>query len=625
MTEKWMMYAKKADFKAIGTRLGIDPVTARVLVNRDVPDEEMDAYLHPSLSQLHSPHLLKDGEKAAALLKEAIDGGKKIRIIGDYDIDGICSTYILHTALLSCGADADYAIPHRISDGYGINPSMVQKAKEDGVDLIITCDNGISAFDAIDWANELGISVIITDHHEVPFGVSSIADGDDDGEVRATNESADGGAGVFASDADNGRYDRIPEADAVVNPHRQDCDYPFPDICGAVVAWKVVFLLYELFGKSEDEALRFLEFAAFATVGDVMPLRGENRAIVSLGLKALTKTENVGMRALLMRTGIEHAAVSAYHVGFVLGPCFNASGRLDTATLAIELLEETDEENAAAKADMLVVLNDERKEMTKEGDELAFSAIEDKGMADDPVLIVYVPRLHESLAGLVAGHIKETYFRPTFVLTDAEDGGLKGSGRSIPAYSMFEKMCECDEYLTKYGGHPMAAGLSMEKESFEAFRELMIARANLSEDDLTRKVMIDVPMPLSYIREDVIREISLLEPFGNGNEKPLFADKNVPIARASRIGKDKQFLRFSFLTSDGLTMVGLLFHDCARVEEELIATYGEETWLSLLGERRGAGGAGEPVTIDFTYFPQINEYRGETSLQVVLSDVRVPS
>ncbi len=599
VSEKWMVYAKRADFQALGARLGVDQVTARVLVNRDIPEEAMQRFLHPSLSDLHDPHLLKDVEKAVGLLKKAVEEKQKIRIIGDYDIDGISSTYILHQALLRVGADADYAIPHRITDGYGVNPAMVEKAKEDGISLIITCDNGIAAFEAVERAKKLGLTVIVTDHHEIPY------------EEEDAEKSMDA-TGQASSPV---RKEKLPPADAVVNPHRTDCRYPFSNICGAVVAWKLVFVLYESFAVPTEEAHRFLENAAFATVGDVMELMDENRSIVALGLKALMQTENTGMRALLRETGLKDETLSSYHIGFVLGPCFNASGRLDTATLAIELLEEQDEEKAAVRAAMLRELNEERKAMTIEGDERVFSAIEDKGMAEEPVLIVYVPGLHESLAGIVAGHVKDRYYRPTFVLTDSENGDLKGSGRSIPGYPMFDRLVECSEYLTKFGGHPMAAGLSLKKESLEAFRESMIKNAKLSEDDLVRKVMIDVPMPLSYVSEDVVRQMDLLEPFGNGNEKPLFADKGIEVIRLSEIGKSKQFLRFTFLLQNGLTMVGLLFHDCDRFREELSNEYGEGTFRELLlGRRKG-------VTLRFTYYPQINEYHGDTSLQVILSQV----
>ena len=591
--EKWMVHAKKADFKGLGQKLNVDQVTARVLVNRGIPEDRMENYLHPSLSDLHDPGLLKDVKKTVGLLKNAIEKGEKIRIIGDYDIDGISSTYILHNALKRVGGKADYAIPHRIIDGYGVNPSMVEKAAAEGVRMIITCDNGIAAFSAVDRAKELGLTVIVTDHHEIPYEE------------------------VEAETGKKLRREKLPRADAIVNPHQKDCPYPFPGICGAVVAWKLVFVLYEAFGVPEGEAYAFLWNAAFATVGDVMELRDENRAIVKLGLEDLCRTENPGMRALMDRTGLERNGITAYHVGYVLGPCFNASGRLDTAALAIELLEETDHELAAAKAAMLYDLNEERKAMTAEGEGRAFSLIEDNDMEEDPVLILYVPGLHESLAGIVAGHVKERYYRPAFVLTDTEEGMLKGSGRSIPAYPMYDRLHECEEYLTKYGGHPMAAGISLKKEDLSAFREAMMKRAALSPEDLVRKVMIDVPMPLSYISEDLVRELSLLEPFGNGNEKPCFADREVEVIRLSEIGKTKQFFRLTCLMGNGLTMVGLLFSNCDRFRQDLTEKYGETVLQELMNGRR------KGVRISFTYYPQINTFRGDVSLQVVISQIKI--
>ncbi|MBQ1547071.1 MAG: single-stranded-DNA-specific exonuclease RecJ [Lachnospiraceae bacterium] len=590
--EKWVVCAKRADFKELAKKLNIDQVTARVLVNRDIPEEEMEAFLHPTLDMLHDPRLLKDGDKAASILKEYIDSGKKIRIIGDYDIDGICSTFILHDAMKYLSGNVDYAIPHRISDGYGINGKMVKAAKEEGVELIITCDNGISAFDAMDWAKEEGIPVIITDHHELQF----------------------------AEDPDDGSfYDRIPECEAAVNPHRRDCPYPFKEICGAEVAFKVVQILFSLYGKDENEAIeRYLPFAAFATIGDIMPLKDENRAIVKFGLEALQKTDNPGMKALIERTGLSDAKLSVYHVGFVLGPCFNASGRLDTATLAIELLEEEDESRAVQRAEELVVLNDERKEMTKEGDERALSLIEDKKMEEDPVLVLYVPGLHESLAGLVAGHIKEKYYRPTFVLTDAEDGGLKGSGRSIPGYPMFLRLTEVDELLSKYGGHPMAAGLSLPKENLPEFRKSLIEKCNLSEKELTKKIMIDVPMPISYVSERVVHETEALEPFGQGNENPVFADKDVRIARIAEIGREKQFLRLSLSLPNDLTMSGMCFRNASDIKNAITEKYGEEMYYRLLRGDRTAD-----VRISFTYRPNINVYNGEESLQVLISEFKI--
>ncbi|MCR5054090.1 MAG: single-stranded-DNA-specific exonuclease RecJ, partial [Lachnospiraceae bacterium] len=500
--EKWVVMAKKADFNAISEKHHIDPVIARIMVNRDVKEEDMEKYLSPSLDDLYDPHLMKDMDRAVELMTEAIDSGKKIRVVGDYDVDGITSTYILKTAIRRCGGDADHAIPHRIKDGYGINPSMVENAKDAGIDLIITCDNGIAAREAVSRAKELGLTIIVTDHHAIPFEKN-----EGTGEVKEI----------------------LPDADAVVDPHRADCPYPFPDICGAVVAWKFVFALYEKMGIPKEEAFSFLYLAAFATIEDVMELRDENRAIVKEGLKALRNTDNAGMKALIARSGLSGMDITVYHVGFVLGPCFNASGRLDTATLGIDLLEETDAAEAAAKADALINLNEERKAMTTLGDEEALRVIEEKELFPCDVLVVYVPTIHESLAGIVAGHLKEKFYRPTFVITNDEEGNLKGSGRSIPSYSMYEKISECKDLLTKFGGHPMAAGLSLKKENLDEFRKKLNEGAGLKEEDFVRKISIDVPMPMSYPNVEFIRSMAVLEPFGNGNEKPLFAEKDVQI------------------------------------------------------------------------------------------------
>ncbi len=587
MNSIWNMYAKKADFSALSEKYKIDPVVARIMVNRDVPEEEMEHYLHPSLDHLHDPHRLKDVEKAVDLLLLARDRGEKIRIIGDYDIDGINSTYILHQALKRVDAVVDYAIPHRMEDGYGMNPSMVDKAKEAGVKLIITCDNGIAAREACSRAKEYGMTVIVTDHHAIPY-----------------------------EEIDGVRREVLPDADAIVNPHQADCAYPFPEICGAVVAWKLVFVLFERAGLGAEQAYDYLGNAAFATVGDIMPLRDENRSIVKLGLRAIANTTNPGLNALMERLKIDRTRLSAYHIGFLLGPCFNASGRLDTAVDAIALMEEMDPNRAIARAAELVNMNEERKALTKQGDERAFQIIEEEHLDEDHVLVVYIPELHESLAGIVAGHIKERYFRPTFVLTNAQDGGLKGSGRSIPAYSMYDKLHECEEFLSKYGGHPMAAGISMPKENLEGFRKKMNELANLTEKDMTPVVHIDVPMPLSYVTEELIHELDLLEPFGNGNEKPIFAVKHAPVKRISYMGKENQFLRFILGMEDGREMTALYFRGSEELEQQIREVYGDSAWDSAMR------GMGNDIHLTITYFPQINEYRGNISLQALITGVK---
>ena len=474
---KWFVYNKKADFKALGEKYNIDQVVARIIVNRDVKEEDMGEYLSPTKEYLHDGSTMKDMKQGVNIIKNAIDENKKIRIIGDYDVDGIQSTYILHQGLLRVGASVDYAIPDRVEDGYGINVNMVETAKENGVETIITCDNGIAARDAIKCAKELGMQVVVTDHHEIPF-----------------------------EDVDGKRRYILPEADAVINPHQVDCDYPFDKLCGAAVAWKFIEQLYEACGLTREDAYVFIENAAFATVCDVMELVGENRTIVKLGLNELNATKNMGIETLIRRCGLEDTELNSYHLGFVLGPCLNASGRLDSATVAIELLESTSPIQAAQLAEKLQQLNEERKTMTEIGIKNAQEAIEREGMEDDVVLVIYLPDIHESVAGIIAGRIRERYERPVFVLVNAADGdGVKGSGRSLDGYSMYEKMCECKDLLTKFGGHPKAAGLSLPKENVEKFRRALNENAGVTLSEVEEKVHIDVPMPFGYISEKTYR------------------------------------------------------------------------------------------------------------------------
>lgn len=581
--EKWMVYAKRADFNALAKEFGIDPVVARILVNRGLRDEEeIRRFLSPGLEDLGDERLLKGMDQAVALLGQAIGNGAKIRIIGDYDVDGIMSTYILKTALTRCGGEVDYAIPDRVEDGYGMNASMVRRAVEDGRQVLLTCDNGIAAAEEVKLAKELGMTVIVTDHHEIPFD-------EQDGE----------------------KHYRIPEADAVVNPKQPGCPYPWKNICGAMVAWKLVLALYASLDIPREEAMEFLEFAAFATVGDVMELQGENRSVVALGLKRLQRTKNLGMATLIGRCQLADKPLSAYHIGFVLGPCFNASGRLDTAVRGIELLEEKDPAKAAALAQELQTLNEERKIMTENGVEEAVSWIEKEHAREDSVLVIYLPDLHESLAGIVAGRIRERYYRPTLVLTDAREG-VKGSGRSIPEYSMYEKLSRCRDLLTRFGGHPMAAGFSLERDRIPEFRRRLNELADLSQEDLMEKIMIDVPMPLSYLRPDLIRQLEMLEPFGNGNAKPVFAQKGVTIRRAFYIGKQKQYLKF-VLETEGRRIDGLYFGDSTAFAGDMCAWFGRETWEAALEGYTGG------LCLSLTYYPQINTFRGEEQMQVVIT------
>ena len=582
--EKWMVYAKRADFNALAEEFGIDPVVARILVNRDLRDEkEIRRFLSPSLEDLGDERLLKGMDQAVSLLRQAIESGAKIRIIGDYDVDGIMSTYILKTALTRCGGEVDYAIPDRVEDGYGMNASMVRRAAEDGRQVLLTCDNGIAAAEEVKLARELGMTVIVTDHHEIPF-----------------------------DEKDGEKQYRIPEADAVINPKQPGCPYPWKNICGAMVAWKLALALYAAFDLPREEAMEFLEFAAFATVGDVMELKGENRSVVALGLKRLQKTKNLGMATLIGRCQLADKPLSAYHIGFVLGPCFNASGRLDTAVRGIELLEEKDPGRAAALAQELQTLNEERKVMTETGVEEAVSWIEREHAQEDAVLVIYLPDLHESLAGIVAGRIRERYYRPTLVLTDAREG-VKGSGRSIPEYSMYEKLSQCSDLLTRFGGHPMAAGFSLERENISAFRRRLNELADLTPEDLTEKIMIDVPMPLSYLCPDLIRQLERLEPFGNGNEKPVFAQKGVIIRRAFYIGKQKQYLKFVLETENGCRMDGLYFGDSTAFARDMCAWFGRGLWEAALEGYTGG------LRLSLTYYPQINTFRGQEQMQVVIT------
>lgn len=584
--EKWFVSAKKADFKKIAERFGIDQVTARIIRNREVVgDEAIEEYLHGTLKDLHDPRKMKDMERAVSILQEKLQNGKKIRILGDYDIDGVQSVYILYSALRYCQAKVDYAIPDRIADGYGINERLVRQAAADGIDTILTCDNGIAAAAEIALAKELGMTVIITDHHEVPY------------------EETGNGEKSY----------RVPEADAVVNPKQPDCPYPFKGLCGGAVAFKLVQVLYEELGFPPKEALVFLENAAFATVGDVMELTGENRTLVKEGLKALNHTNNWGMRALAARNQIEMGAIKSYHIGFVLGPCLNASGRLDTAKRALELLLSENEYTAAEYAGDLYDLNVSRKEMTEKGVQQAKELVEQTSLKQDKVLVIYLPDCHESLAGIIAGRIREQYHRPVFVLTRSEEG-VKGSGRSIESYSMYEEMSKCKELFTKFGGHPMAAGLSLPEEHVELFRQKLNENTTLTEEDLQGKVVIDVPMPLDYISKSLVEELSILEPFGKSNEKPVFADKNIHILSIRILGKNKNVCRMQVQSQGGTQMTAIYFGQVEEFLDFLEKRYGTQ---ALEMTRTGQDGG---IFASFIYYPEINTYNGRESLQIIVKN-----
>ena len=586
---KWILQRKSADYATLSSKLNVDPVIVRLMVNRGLTTyEEMEEYLHPTLNNLPDPHLFADMDLACELLMEAIDEGTKIRVVGDYDVDGIMSTYILTTALREAGADVDYAVPHRMVDGYGINPDMVQTAFDEGIRFIITCDNGIAASPAIDLAKELGMTFVVTDHHEVPFELAS------DGVTK---------------------IQQIPHADAVVDPKRDDCNYPFKGICGAQVAWKLVDVLYEFLGIEKEKADAFLQFASIATVCDVMELKGENRATVYHGIKAIENTDNIGLNALLARNELKGKPLSCYHLGFVIGPCLNASGRLDTAGRAIELLMETDNAKALAMANELVELNGQRKTMTQTGIDKAKEQIESTSLINDRVLVIYIPELHESLAGIVAGRIRETYNKPVLVITDAEEGA-KGSGRSIPAYNMFEELTAVKDVFTKFGGHPMAAGISLPTEKIDELRERLNQNCTLTEDDMQEIIKIDCDMPLSYITDKLIDSIDMLAPFGTGNSKPLFALKNIPIQKMAYMGKEGQYLRMSLQTENGGNMTGLMFRGVEDFEQAIIDKYGETAWQGLFS------GSNSNVAMDIVYEPSINEFRGNRSVQIIVENFK---
>ena len=568
--EKWMVYNKKADFQKIGSEFGIDPVIARLIRNRDIQDmKEIRSYLYGTLAEIPSPWKMKDMERAVQILQKKITQKKKIRIIGDYDIDGVTATCILLKGLKRLNANVDTYIPDRVKDGYGMHEQLIDKALEDGIDTILTCDNGIAAAAEIEYAKKEGLTVIVTDHHDIPF-----------------------------RDTEDGRIWIIPKADAVVNPKQNDCLYPNKNICGAVVAWKLIWALYERLGIDSDEIWDFLELAAIATVGDVMDLQGENRIIVKEGLKKLSSTSFEGLKALICVNNLEGAEITAYHVGFVIGPCINASGRLDTAKRALELLKTTDYEKALVKAAELKALNDERKSMTDDGVQQALDQIESSDMKRDRVLVIYLPDCHESLAGIIAGRIRERYYRPVFVLTRSQDG-VKGSGRSIETYSMFEEMSKCKELYTKYGGHPMAAGVSMPEEHVEKFRKRLNELCTLTEKDLTEVVRIDIAMPFSYVSERLVEELSLLEPFGKGNSKPVFAAKGVQVLETRVLGKNQNVLRLKLKDESGTTMDGIYFSDQMN---EVLKTMQQKPRLAFL------------------YYPEINEFRGQRTLQLRILD-----
>lgn len=568
MNSKWMVYAKKADFKQIASEYGIDQVLARIIRNRDIcGSKDIDMYLNGNLNDIHNPHSMKDADKFVDIITKKIEEHKPVRIIGDYDIDGICSIYILFCGLKAAGADVDYVVPHRINDGYGINEHLIDNAINEGIDTIVTCDNGIAAYNQVRYAKDNGITMIVTDHHDVPFEIK------DDKKVYI-----------------------VPPADAVINPKQADCDYPFKLLCGAGVAYKLISLLYDRLGFDKKELEDYIEFMAIATVGDIVDLIDENRIVVKYGLKHIAHTKNTGLRALIEECQLDINNISSYHIGFVIGPCLNASGRLDTARQAIELMLCKDNEKAHNMAKELIALNNERKSMTEQETQKAIELVENIGLLKDRVLVIYLKDCHESIAGIIAGRIKERYYRPTFVITNAEDGA-KGSGRSIEGYNMYEEINKCKNVLTKYGGHPMAAGLSLAISDIDIFRKMLNDNAILTDEDLIPKMWIDVPMPVSYANIQLVNQLKLLEPFGKGNEKPVFADRNLYVKTASVIGKNKNVLRCQLETEDGTYVPAVQFG------------------INNIDDIPRAG-----MRISIIYYPDINTFNGIMSLQIIIKE-----
>lgn len=567
--EKWVVAAKKADFNLIGRQFHIDPVIARLIRNRDVVGEEkIKEYLLGTIDTIPSPWLMKDMKKAVDILEKKIQQQAKIRIIGDYDIDGVTSTYILLKGLTRIGANVDTYIPDRVADGYGIHEHLIDRAESDKIDTIVTCDNGIAACAEIQMAKEKGMTVIVTDHHEIPYR-------EENGERRVI----------------------LPPADAILNPKQYDCLYPNKNLCGAVVAFKYITALYERFDIQKKELEDYYELVAIATVGDVMDLQGENRILVKEGLRRLPNTKNKGLQELIRANNLEDSKITAYHIGFVLGPCINASGRLDTAARSLALLNASTKEEAAKLAGDLTALNQSRKALTEKGKEEAIQLIETTELKNDRVLVVYLPECHESLAGIIAGRLREKYHKPAFVLTRGEKCA-KGSGRSIESYSMYDELVKCADLMVQFGGHPMAAGLSIEEENIEKFREQLNQNCTLTEEDLRPKIVIDVAMPISYITKELVEQISLLEPFGKGNVKPIFAQKGLRVLDSNIIGKNKNVVKLKLLDPQGAIIEGIYFGEA-------------DDFMNFIREKD---------SISVTYYPEINRFRGRESLQIIIQN-----
>lgn len=587
--EKWLLRNRKVDLKAMSDKYKISQLLCKLMVNRDITDDNIiNSYINPVYENLHSPKTMKDIALAVDIIKRKIQENKKIRIIGDYDVDGIISVFILYTALKECGANVDYEIPDRIKDGYGINENIVKTAYDEDVDTIITCDNGISAIDQIQYAKNLGLTVIVTDHHDVPF-------------------VEENGVRTFISS----------QADAIINPKQIECEYEFKSICGAGVAFKLMEVLYEELGMNKEECYKLIEFVAIATVCDVVDLIDENRIFVKNGLNMLNNTTNIGIKALKKASGLEDKEITAYHLGFVIGPCLNASGRLDSAKKGLELLLMENYEEAENLAQEIVDLNDARKKMTKEGVDRAINIIDSTEIANDKILVVYIPDIHESLAGIVAGRVKEKYNKPTIILTKSEEG-VKGSARSIEEYNMFEGLLACKELLDKFGGHPMAAGLSLQEDKVDELRKELNNKCKLTDEDLTRKIMIDASLPLEYLNINLIKELDVLEPFGKGNAKPVFGVRDVKVTKAMLLGKDKNILKLRLLTNNNLTIDAMIFNDLENFENKVIEKYGNEGLDNLYNKFNNNNN----ISMDFTFYPSINEWNGNKSIQIIVNGIR---
>ena len=584
--EKWFLANKKADFAAIGKKFGVSPVIAKIIRNRDIVDEnDIHKFLYGAMDDLYDPMLMKDMDMLAAELKKSINSGKRIRVVQDYDVDGCMSGYILVTAIRLCGGNADYDVPDRTSEGYGINERIVKSAVNDGIGTLITCDNGIAAGDITSLAKSMGLCVLVTDHHEVQY-----------------------------VNADGKQKYLIPEADAVVDPKRPDCEYPFKHLCGAGIAYKVAEVLYDIYGRSKEELNKLLQYAAVATVCDIVDLTGENRIIVKEGFKVLEDTDNYGMRALLDRCLKPGEKISVGRVGFFIGPVINAGGRMSTAQLVMSLLFAKDREEAEDILDVLIELNEERKRETEDAVKNITSKYD--GIPNGNVIIEYNPKCHESVAGIAAGRIKDLYYKPTIVLTDSEDEGyIKGSARSVEGFDIFERLLTVKDLLPRFGGHPMAAGMTLKKYDLEEFIERMNKPGWPDSAEKFKRITIDVAMKFSSLSKEMIRELELIEPCGKGNKKPVFAAKNLKINRMSILGKNRNTIKM--MLDDGTAEAeGIWFGDVDRVISEIIQKYGTAECERLLR------GNGAEARTDIIYTPKINYYNGFERIQLDIESFR---